>query len=531
MSDCTRERNDLSEQAEAAEHGIRRRQEAVAGIERDRARASGRLAAVQERGPALEAEVARADARRERLRVELDQILAAKLAAQVQRQVAEDALERIHRELAAQADEVAALGDQQAGALRRLATLREERSSLESRLRLLDEMAQLGEGLDEAVKRVLAEREKHAWLAGMLGDLIETDASTAALIEAALGDHLQTLIVRRADDLGAATESVRGLEGRVRLAAPVGTVSLPAGTEEATPLLQSVRCPADVRPVVETMLGHCFRVADLPTALRLAGSEGFRGCTLVSACGAVVEGAGRVRVTGSRTARNGVLSRRVERGDLEATVSALSVEISMAEGELGGLNEAAAAAARAQQELDGQMQQAMRQRMESQYQGERQDQLAARIRHDQDAAAAERAESERRLRELHAERESSEARLKSFDKLLDEERRALETMQASVSGVRSALQSAIDRLAAARTRASEANAVLDGRRRERRLIEVAIEGLDRQRAELGTDHERRAARSEELARQAAEAQHQREAAMAAEATARDQAQEIGRAHV
>jgi chromosome segregation protein len=172
------------------------------------------------------------------------------------------------------------------------------------------------------------------------------------------------------------------------------------------------------------------------------------------------------------------------------------------------------------------MQQAMRQRLESQYQTERQDQMAARIRHDQDAAAAERAESERRLRELQAERESCEARLKSFDKLLDEERRAMEAAQASIAGVRSALQSAIDRLAAARTRLSEANAVLDGRRRERRLIEVAIEALDRQRTELGTDHERRAARSEELARQAADAQHQREAAAAAEATAREQAQAI-----
>ena len=131
------------------------------------------------------------------------------------------ALERVHRELASQAEQVSQLGDQQAEALRKLAALREDRSSLESRLRLLDEMAQLGEGLDEAVKRVLAERDRHAWLAGMLGDLIETDGATAALVEAALGDSLQTLVVRRTEDLAAATEAVRGLEGRVRLAAPV----------------------------------------------------------------------------------------------------------------------------------------------------------------------------------------------------------------------------------------------------------------------------------------------------------------------
>jgi chromosome segregation protein len=526
LSECARHRNDLSEQSDAAELGIRRRQETVAGIERDRARATGRLAAVQERGPALEAEIARADARRERLRLELDQILAARNAAQVQRQVAEDELERVHRELAAQAEQVSSLGDQQADALRRLSALREDRSSLESRLRLLDEMAQLGEGLDEAVKRVLAERDRHPWLAGMLGDLLETDATTAALVEAALGDGLQTLIVRRSEDLATATEAVRGLEGRVRLAAPVAGSWLSQGSAEATPLLDGIRCPSDVRAVAEALLGRCFRVADLPTALRLASSEAFHGCTLVSACGAVVEGPGRVRVTGSRTARSGVLTRRVERGELEATVSALSVEISMVEGEVSGLNDATASAARLQQELDGRMQLAMRRRMEGQYQTERQDQLAARVRHDLDAAAAERGESERRMRELDTERDGCEQRVRSLDKLLAEERGTLAEAERQAQGLRQSVQGAVDRLAAVRTQSSEANAILDGRRRERRLIEVAIEGIDRQRNELGSEHERRAARSEELARQAAEATHQREAAAAAEADAAAQAQAI-----
>jgi chromosome segregation protein len=164
--------------------------------------------------------------------------------------------------------------------------------------------------------------------------------------------------------------------------------------------------------------------------------------------------------------------------------------------------------------------------MDGQYQTERADQLAARVRHDLDTTAAERGESERRVRELHAERESCESRLKSLDKLLDEERATLAAAQQAAQEVRARVQAAIDRLAAVRTQASEANAVLDGRRRERRLIEVAIDGIDRQRAELGTDHERRAARSEELARQAAEAQQQREAAIAAEATAAQQAQAI-----
>ena len=226
-----------------------------------------------------------------------------------------------------------------------------------------------------------------------------------------------------------------------------------------------------------------------------------------------------MRVTGARTARAGVLTRRVERGELEAAVSALSVEISMAEGELSGLNEAAASASRSQQELDGQMQVSMRQRLESQYQIERQEQLAARVRHDLDACAAERTESERRLLELHTEREACETKVHSLDGLLKEERRSMETAQTVIDAAKAKLQQATEQLAAARTRASEATATLDGRRRERRLIETALEAIDRQHNELNTDHDRRAARSEELARQAADAAQQRDLAIAAEAQA------------
>jgi len=554
VTSVTRERNDFSEQLEAAEHALRRKNESVAGVERERARAIGRLTAVQERGPSLEAEVQRADQRRERLRLELDQILSARLIAQTQRLVAHDALERMHREIAAHSEEVSSLGDQQSEALRRVAELREDRSSLESRLRLLDEMAQLGEGLDEAVKRVLADRGRYPWLIGMFGDLIETDAAHAPAIEAALGEDLQTLIVRRAEDLPAATDSVRSLEGRVRLAAPcevsesenfseagihseAGTfseagespaVQSPAasGGDQATCLLGTVRCSADIAPIAAVLLGRCFMVADLATGLRLSQTNAFRGCILVSACGVVIDGPGRVRVTGARTARSGVLTRRVERGELEATVSALRVEISMAEGELSGLNEAAANASRSQQELDGQMQLVMRGRMENQYQMERQEQLGTRVRHDLDSCAVERGESERRLLELQSDRDACESKVQSLDALLRDERRTLDAAQLAIDAAKIQFQQASDQLAAARTRASEATAVLDGRRRERRLIEVTLETIERQQAELQSDHERRAARSEELARQAADAAHQRDCAITAEATATEQAQHM-----
>ena len=520
QTECSRQRNDQSERLAAAELDERRRSEVVAGIERDRARASGRLAAVSEREPALAAELERHAQRVERARLELDQSLAMRLAAQVQRLAAQDMVDRLHRDLQEHSVASSALGDQQSDALQRLSTLREERSSLQSRLRLLDEMAQLGEGLDESVKKVLDARERHPWLLGMLGDLIETDAAHAAGIEAVLGDTLQTLVVRDRDMLDAAIEAVRGMEGRIRLAVPVADAGVvPPSHDHATPLLQWVRCPDAVRPLVQRLLGRCVAVADLRTAMERSAQPGWEGFTLASACGAVVDGPGSVRVTGSRTARSGILSRRVERGELEAALSALSVEIEMAEREVSGLSEASGAAASRQQELDDQLQAATRRRMEGQYQMERQEQFSARLAHDLDALAAERHDTERRLAELTREHGLCQERMRSLDGLLREEQSALQASRATIAEARHRFQEATERLAAARTRTGEATAVLEGRRRELRLIEVAIEGMDREITDVQAESERRAARSAELARQAAEAQIQRESAIAAETQA------------
>jgi chromosome segregation protein len=518
QTECARQRNDQSERLAAAELDERRRSEVVAGIERDRARASGRLAAVSEREPALASELDRHAQRVERLRQELDQSLAMRLTAQVQRLAAQDMVDRLHRDLQEHAAASSALGDQQSGALQRLSALREERSSLQSRLRLLDEMAQLGEGLDESVKKVLDARERNPWLLGMLGDLIETDGAHASTIEAVLGDALQTLVVREHRMLDTAIESVRGMEGRIRLAAPSETDEPPLPSHErAIPLLTWVKCPESVRPLVARLLGRCVAVPDLRTATELSTQPGWRGCTFASACGAVVDGPGSVRVAGLRTARSGILSRRVERGELEAALSALAVEIEMAEREVRGLSEAAGAAASHQQELDDQLQAATRRRMEGQYQMERQEQFAARLAHDLEALGAERHDTERRLAELTRERGVCQERMRSLDGLLLEEQQALQASRSTIAESRQHFQEATDRLAAARTRTGEATAVLEGRRRERRLIEVAIENMDREIAEVQSESERRAARSAELARQAAEAEAQREAAMAAEA--------------
>lgn len=216
---ASRERAVAAERLSESEQEIRRRSDTASGVERERARAAGRLAAMDERVPLLNDEVIRLTARVESLRQELLTLETQREQELNSRKVAELEIERLHTQLQTEASAVEAVGDRQAEAIARLSSRREERSSLESRLRLLDEMASMGEGLDEAVKRILAQRQNYTWFAGMLGDLIETDSAHATFIESALGEDLQMLLVATHTDLETAVDSIRGQEGRVRIGA------------------------------------------------------------------------------------------------------------------------------------------------------------------------------------------------------------------------------------------------------------------------------------------------------------------------
>jgi chromosome segregation protein len=508
---ASRERAVASEKLSESEQEIRRRSDTASGVERERARAAGRLAAMDERVPLLNEEVKRLTSRVESLQQELVTLETQRANELQSRQVAELEIERLHTQLQAEASAVEAVGDRQAEAMARLSSRREERSSLESRLRLLDEMASMGEGLDEAVKRILAQRQNYAWFAGMLGDLIETDSEHAPFIESALGEDLQMLLVGTHTDLETAVDSIRSQDGRVRMGAidmPFSPAAVRPEMQGVEPLVHAVRCSNELKSLVQSLLGDAFVVESLAMALRLAAGE-FRGATLVSRCGAMVDHRGQIHMTGARALRSGVLARRVERGELEAAIGAISIEISMAEGDLSGLTEESKIAAARHREADESMKVAMRSRLDAQYQADRLEQLGSRVRHDRDRTELERHEADRRLREIDTERSDGAAKVASLDRLLADERAAIALATEAASGTRQAVEISNELLSSARTRAGESGALLQGRQRERRLLENSFDEAKLQDADLQSESERRAERSEDLARQQAQAEAQK----------------------
>ena len=511
---ASRERAEVSEKLSESEQEIRRRSDTASGVERERARAAGRLAAMDERVPLLNDEVKRLTARVESLQHELVTLEAQRATELQSRHVAEVEIERLHTHLQTEASAVESVGDRQAEAIARLSSRREERSSLESRLRLLDEMASMGEGLDDAVKRILAQRQNYTWLAGMLGDLIETDSAHAPFIESALGEDLQMLLVSTHTDIESAVDSIRGQEGRVR----IGAIDMPFCPAASRPQMQgvealvhAVRCGNELKSLVQSLLGDAFVVESLAMALRLAAGE-FRGATLVSRCGAMVDHRGQIHMTGARALRSGVLARRVERGELEAAIGAISVEISMAEGDLTGLTEESKIAAARHREADESMKVAMRSRLDAQYQADRLEQLGSRVRHDRDRTELERHEADRRLREIDTERSDGAVKVASLDRLLADERAAIALATEAAFGNRQTMEATAELLSSARTKVGESGALLQGRQRERRLLENSFDEAKLQDADLQSEAERRAERSEDLARQQAHAESQKIAA-------------------
>ena len=114
---------------------------------------------------------------------EADQHRAALLQAKAANETANDTVARLEKELADHSEREAALDDRQSTLLESLACLREERSAMNSRRHVLEEMRDEREGLGLAVKKALENPDRFPGVHGLLGDLIETDRTHADLVE------------------------------------------------------------------------------------------------------------------------------------------------------------------------------------------------------------------------------------------------------------------------------------------------------------------------------------------------------------
>lgn len=99
----------------------------------------------------------------------------------------------------------------------RLAGAREHRSGLQSRQKALQEMENRREGISDAVKQVLKNREQYPFFRGLVADLLRVDVEHAKVIEAALDGRDQWLVADSTADLRQYHAQLESLAGRVNV--------------------------------------------------------------------------------------------------------------------------------------------------------------------------------------------------------------------------------------------------------------------------------------------------------------------------
>ncbi len=426
-------------------------------------------------------------------------------------------------------------GDQIKTLTDRLAQQRERRATLDSRRQVLREMEGNLEGIADPVKAVLAQAatapkpsaeergdeasdqvtndNPFAFVRGVVAELIDADVEHAALIEAALGENQQALVVDRLGELcGHETDNARAaLAGRVTFLAldqpPLPDVA-PHANAGPSPTLAAdlVRYPDWLGPVVWRLLGRTIVVEDLDRALVLRATlpDGYR---FVTKRGEVLDEQGRVHAgpLGAASGAGGVISRRSELNSLESqlreidaliasdgsTLSALSDQASHLEGVTASLQQSIHEATNSKVQLDSR-----RQHLQGQIE---------QLERERPTLAAEQEAIHAKLRDAQQKRTGHDAQVQQLesDSAQREARRA--ALESSIADQAAKAEEAGEQVTTLRIEASTLAEQHAAALKQSRQLEIAAADAQRQHDTLKAQlagYEQRTAQLREQAEQA-----------------------------
>jgi len=481
-----------------------RLRDTLTGLERERSQLAGRIASLEARGHSLAEQRSKLAARRDPFARELDMHRSGRNAARVKSAVADDQITRLQRDLDERTQVAARLGDRQSALAGELAHRRDERTGLESRRRVLDEMQRSREGFGDAVKAVLADRPRYPEVLGLFADLIETNREHADLVEAALGERLELLLVTSLDALVPGLPSLRALDGRAVFAptqVPPEPRRIPA-VDGATPILEYARCEPIARPWLERLLGETFIVEDSTTALALLRGP-LAGCRVITRTGELFDGDGTLVLHPAETGDGGagfagVLKRRAELVELVATLSTVSLRIAALEFELSQVTSESGHEKARLRDIGEKLQDARRSLIDANYQNERLEQLIRRIEGEWNRIDDEDRELAERATAVEVEREQLASRHAIAERTLAENRTKADEARVAYESAASAVTALGEAFGIARGTLGEANANLENRRRERRTLQGTLENSQLQVHSVREQVERRTAQITQL---------------------------------
>ncbi len=203
---------------------------------------------------------------------------------------------------------------------------REVRSGLRTRKQLLDELDRKMEGVGAGVRTILDLKTSRpddpalAGVHGMVGELFVSDIQHASVIEAALGDFDQQLVMAGVETLRACREHVGELPGRVsaicldRVPPIINDHDLSGESGFVALASEWVSYDERFERLAKHLLGRTVVVERLDHALGMAAKE-LSGRRFVTLAGEVVEPTGVVSC-GPMSSRAGLITRKSERLDV-----------------------------------------------------------------------------------------------------------------------------------------------------------------------------------------------------------------------
>jgi chromosome segregation protein len=552
------ERAAASERQAALRNELNQIRARAGAIERER---TGLLAAVeadQRRAAALAEQMGRlglkaASVRGDAERAQRDRTAALAELLEARRRAEE--LQARARDLSDRTDRL--LADRRAAA-EALSELEQRAARLDERRATLEELVQTRAGIGAAVKHVLALRDRdpaYAAVRGVLADLIEADAEHAAVVEAALGRNLQSLLVPTI--AGVPPEGSRGaLTGRVtfisaagigadRDGAPPTPVAADGTALLPLPGVVSVRAVVRVRPevleqpalssevaaVLDRLLGRTYMVRDLEAALMAsamarAGAPG-PAPRFVTRDGTVLEADARVvagPMNGSEADAEhlgGLLQRRAELGGLIVEIRALHERIDRERAALSALDGEAARLADESGAVRSALDEVGRRASQLESRAEQLERDLLRLGREEATLADEIGQLAARAAQLDQERAGLMTRAEGLGRLHDEQLERAGVLEAELGVAGERVEAANERIAQARVRVGTLGEQVAAQRRERQRLEYAVEDARRRvthlehavasrRASLA-EHEAARARAGEDARRAREAGAEAEA--------------------
>ena len=500
VSDAERLRTTSAEAAARSRAEVDRLRDGTARLERDIVGAEGHLHSIAEREVALQEQIKRLESKLEPFQQEVDQHLVELTRSKNEHLIATDELRSLDALHVEQTRITEHLDDQQASLLGQLGSMREERSAMRSRQHLLEEMHREREGLGEAVRKVLERPEDFSGVHGLLGDLIETDRDHADLVECALGDDLQALLVENTNRIDPLLEEMRQLDGRLVLLPVHPTSSTPRTPPPrvpgATPLLSMVKAEGPARVVVERLLCNTWLVDGLDTARILARGP-LSGGRFVTHSGERFDPDDRLVIapTAREGAAHGWLARKAELRELSEQLIASDRQVTELESSLANIEAESGSAVQQQMAVASKMETARGQLIETTHQVERIEQMIDRVRRDRASIEQERDELQSRFNEIHQAEAEQRDRLASLNRLLEEQKVMVIAGERTAREQANAADRSGEQLSNARIAHGEVNAHLESTRRERRQATLAREEAERQVAIGREQLERRQAQT------------------------------------